>query len=378
MSFHSDLIHLGAKVAERKPHIVNEEMTKQSLIIPLLQQLGYDVFDPLEVRPEYVADFSFKKGEKVDYAIFQDGSPIIFIEAKAATEDLGKHSGQLARYFNATPEVKVGILTNGVEYKFYTDLTQDNIMDYDPFFSFQMESISHQEIETLEQFTKENFDSERIVNYAEELSYMSHLDKTLKELVTNPSDEFLRFLIKDFINIRITSAVLDRFRPLVKKAVHNTLLDLIREGLDAKEFKELKELQVAVSTEPTTEPSPKSGTSQKKGIVTTEEELMSFELVKGALMRTSRDISELQYKDTMSYFTIYNETITKWLFRLKLDGSNPCIITRLPMETCIELCPGFTVEPAPKSIGETRIRIEDLMQISQLTELITTCYDNTL
>lgn len=375
MSFHSDLIQLSAKIVERTPHIVNEEMTKQSLIIPLLQQLGYDVFDPLEVRPEYVADFSFKKGEKVDYAIFQDGSPIIFIEAKAATEDLGKHSGQLARYFNATPEVKVGILTNGVEYKFYTDLTQDNIMDYDPFFSFRMESLSHQDIETLEQFTKENFNSEKIVNYAEELTYMSHLNTTLKELVTNPSDEFLRFLIKDFINIRITSAVLDRFRPLVKKAVHNTLLDLIREGLDAKD---LKELQVAVSEESTAESTPKKVSTIKKGIVTTEEELMSFELVKGVLMRTNRDISELKYKDTMSYFTIYNETITKWLFRLKLDGANPGIITRLPMETCMDLCPGFTIEPAPKSMGETRIRIDDLMQISQLTEFITYCYDNTI
>lgn len=186
MEFRNDMQKLAVQILDRKAHIINEEMTKQSLIIPFLQKLGYDVFNPLEIRPEYVADFGIKKGEKVDYAIFKNGIPIMFIEAKSVTEKLDRHSAQLSRYFNATPEVKIAILTNGVEYKFFTDLTQDNIMDSSPFFTFNIESLSNVDIETIESFTKEKFDSNQLVKYAEELVYMSNLNSTLKELFRNP------------------------------------------------------------------------------------------------------------------------------------------------------------------------------------------------
>jgi len=133
MSFREELQKLSVQIVERKKHITNEEMTKQSLIIPFLQVLGYDVFNPLEVKSEYISDFGKKKGEKVDYAVFKDNKPIIFIEAKAVTENIDTHSSQLARYFNATPEVKLAIITNGVEYRFYTDVDANNIMDENPF-----------------------------------------------------------------------------------------------------------------------------------------------------------------------------------------------------------------------------------------------------
>ncbi|RJQ25556.1 MAG: DNA polymerase III subunit epsilon, partial [Peptococcaceae bacterium] len=107
MSFKEELQKLSVQIIERKKHITNEEMTKQALIIPFLQVLGYDVFNPLEVKSEYISDFGKKKGEKADYAIFKDNKPIIFIEAKAVTENTDNHDSQLARYFNATPEVKL-------------------------------------------------------------------------------------------------------------------------------------------------------------------------------------------------------------------------------------------------------------------------------
>jgi hypothetical protein len=378
MTFKVELHEFSIQVTERKKHITNEEMTKQALIIPFLQRLDYDVFNPLEVKPEYIADFGFKKGEKVDYAIFQNGSPIIFIEAKAATEKLDRHSSQLSRYFNATPDVKMAILTNGVEYKLFTDLTQDNIMDNEPFYVFKIESLSDSDIETIEKFKREKFNSERIMKFAEELIYMSNLNSTLKDLFSNPSDEFLRFLIKDFSNTRITTNVLDRFRPLVKKAINNTLLEIISENLSPK----ISEVALtAEKTEKVEEIELKANyledenATPKNGIITTKSELKSLEIVEGILKDSKRNLDDLKHKDTLSYFTIYNGVITKWFLRLKVEGANKYLITRLPQEFCSRLCPGFTVESAPKSIGESRIRIESVEQLVKIKELIVACFD---
>nr|WP_236588182.1 type I restriction endonuclease [Tumebacillus amylolyticus] len=364
-----ELQKLSSQVTERKGFITNEEMTKQSLIIPFLQRLGYDVFNPLEVRPEYVSDFGAKKGEKVDYAIFKNGIPIIFIEAKAVTEKLDKHSAQLSRYFNATPEVKIAILTNGVEYKFFTDLNQDNIMDDQPFFSFHMENMSSVDMESIESFTREQFDAEGLVKYAEELVYMSNLNSNLKELFRNPSDEFLRFLIKDFSNSRITSNVLERFRPIVKKAISNTLLEIISEGLSPRDV-------VAATAEDAVAPESSQAEAGARGaIITTEDELKSYEIVKEALTTAGRDVSALHYKDTTGYFTIYNRVITKWMLRINLDGSNKYVVTRLSVEDCAKLAQLYEVEAAPKSLGESRIRIQSVDDLLLLEELLVVCFD---
>lgn len=376
MTFKEDIREFSTLVIERKQHITNEEMTKQALIIPFLQQLNYDVFNPLEVKPEYIADFGFKKGEKVDYAVFQNGDPIIFIEAKAASEKLDRHSSQLSRYFNATPEVKIAILTNGIEYKFFTDLNQDNIMDNQPFYSFHIESLSELDIETIDKFKKDKFNSERLLNFAEELVYMYNLNSTLRDLFRNPTDEFLRFLIKDFSTTRITSNVLDRFRPLVKKAINNTLLEIISENLTPKHS------EVAVTAEPIKPPTEEKNEHlseenklTKNGIITTENEIKSFEIIKEILIQSQRNVNDLKHKDTLHYFTVYNRVITKWFFRIKVDGPNQYIVTRLPQELCAKLCPNFIVEPAPKSIGESRIKIESVDQLKTIKEIIVTCFD---
>lgn len=78
MGFKEELQKLSIQVNERRVHIYNEEMTKQSLILPFIQVLGFDVYSPLEIKPEYIADFGKKKGEKVDYAVFKDSVPIMF------------------------------------------------------------------------------------------------------------------------------------------------------------------------------------------------------------------------------------------------------------------------------------------------------------
>ena len=82
MDFKGHIKQLSERVAKLKENIGTEEATKTAFIMPFIQALGYDVFDPTEVVPEFTCDLGIKKGEKIDYAIYKDGQPIILIECK--------------------------------------------------------------------------------------------------------------------------------------------------------------------------------------------------------------------------------------------------------------------------------------------------------
>lgn len=377
MGFKEELQKLSVQVNERKVHIINEEMTKQALIIPFIQVLGFDVFNPLEVRPEYVADFGKKKGEKVDYALFKDSTPIIFVEAKSVTEDLTNHDAQLSRYFNAVTDIKLAILTNGLEYKFFTDLNSNNVMDESPFLTIDITKLKDSDIENLNKFKKESFDKDFLVKYAEELVYTSALDNSLKELFRNPSDEFIRFLIKDFSETRITNTVIERFRPIVKKAISNAVLDIVTKGLYQQELVLNDNPQIQnTSVQDELIDMDQDDTSKKKGIVTTKEELKSFDIVKNILSKNNKETSGLNYKDTTNYFSIYKDNTTKWFVRINLDSANKNIITKLKVDELKFLGDNYTIEAAPKGIGESRIHINSVDDIPKLENLILACFDN--
>jgi len=370
LSFKENIQKLSVQVMERKKHITNEEMTKQALIIPFLQVLGFDVFNPLEVKSEYDSDFGKKKGEKVDYAIFKDDTPIMFIEAKAVNENLENHDAQLSRYFNATTDVKLAILTNGVQYKFFTDLNSNNIMDENPFIQLDITNLSGNDIEVLSKFRKESFEKDELLRYAEELIYTSNLNGKLSELFKNPSDDFIRYLVKDFSDTRITANVVDRFRPIVKKAISNAVLDIVSQGLFQQEtdYEKTKVDDEAIVDSSITKP--------KREIVTTDEELAGFNMVKEILSAEGKDISELNYKDTISYFGIYKKVITSWIVRFNFDSSKgKQIITKLPVERAEKLAAAFSCETAPKGVGESRIYINSIDDLRNLKELLVECFD---
>lgn len=374
MGFKEDLQRLSIQVKERKEYITNEEMTKQALIIPFIQILGFDVFNPLEVRPEYIADFGKKKGEKVDYALFKDNEPIIFVEAKSVNENLLNHDAQLARYFNAVTDVKLAVLTNGIEYKFFTDLNANNIMDESPFLNINLLDLKEVDIENLSKIRKEAFDKESFITYAEELVYTSVLNDNIKTLLKNPSDEFIRFIIKDFSETRITSNVIERFRPLVKKAISNAVLDIVSKGLYQDEI--ASSVKVEVETTQPVEVENDDKISKKKSIITTQDEIKAFEMIKNILEANNKDTVGINYKDTTSYFSIHLNSITKWFIRLNLDATNKNIMVKLPIEKINELCGSFKVDVAPKGIAESRIYINDIKDIECLSDLIIKCYDS--
>ena len=374
MGFKEDVQKLSAQIAERRDHVVNEEMGKQVLIIPFLKVLGFDVYNPLEVRPEYTSDFGKKKGEKVDYAVFKDGTPLMFIEAKALAEDLGSHDSQLARYFNATPQIRLAILTNGVVYKFFTDLNTTNVMDVNPFLVIDMTDLSLSDIEVLDNFRRDRFETDSLVKYAEELIYTSNINAKLKDLFRNPPDDFIRYLIKDFSDTRITSNVLDRFRPIVKKSISVALLEIMSQNLFPQETPD-SDPQAEQNQPLEAAPDNGSPVENSKGVTTTAEELASLAIVKSLLERNNRDISEVTAKDTTMYYGIHVKSVTRWFIRLNLDSAAKQVITRLPLDQIQPLAQGFKVEPAPKGIGESRVFINSYSDLAKLEELIVLCFD---
>jgi len=373
MGFREDIQKLSVQISERRQHVSNEEMTKQALIIPFFQVLGFDVFDPREVKPEYMSDFGKKKGEKVDYALFKNESPIIFVEAKPVNDPIIAHDGQLARYFNATPEVRLAVITNGVIYKFFTDLNSPNIMDASPFLVVDLTNLTDQTVDALVTFRKESFDTEGIVQYAEETIYTASLNAKIKDILKNPPDDFMRYLIRDFNGGRITSNVLDRFRPLVKKAISNSILDIVSQGLIRQDEPSLP----PASIEPVHHDDAKDEeeavdeTVPKNAVLTTEEELLSLDIVRNMLLNAKCDISQFDAKDTVNYYAFYKRVITKWFLRLNINAGKKHIVTRLSAEIAGSLAPGFAVEALKEG---SRVFIESVEDLWKLDQLILRCF----
>ena len=295
-----DSIRQIAKVyTERKDIIQTEEATKNAMIMPFISALGYNVFDPSEVVPEFVADVGIKKGEKVDYAIIKDGKPIMLIEAKWSGEELDVNKeGQLLRYFNATP-AKIGILTNGHEYRFYTDLDQDNIMDLMPFLQFSICDINEQIVRELKRFTKTAFKIEEIASTASELKYTGAMKTYLMEQLTEPSEDFVRHMASQVFNGRLTENAREKFKVITKKAFTQFVSDRVSDRL-ASALSEEKAANSPVEAEKT---APESETEPKSKIVTTQDEIDGYNIVK-AILRSEIELKRITLKDTIDYCNV--------------------------------------------------------------------------
>lgn len=231
MEFSNELNEFAAKISKLKDNISTEEATKTSLVLPFLQLLGYDIFNPLEFVPEYTADTGTKKGEKVDYAIMKNNDPIIIIEVKPVNMELNtKHINQLFRYFTVT-KARFAILTNGVTYRFYSDLEETNKMDLFPFFEINILDLKTDTITELKKFKKDSFDIKGILNSASELKYISLLKNAIAEQFNNPSEQFVRALIKNIYSGVKTQAVIDKFRELTLTAINEYISDLLNDKL---------------------------------------------------------------------------------------------------------------------------------------------------
>lgn len=314
MDFKDQIKILGERVVKLKDQIATEEATKNAFIMPFLQSLGYDVFNPVEVIPEYITDIGTKKGEKIDYAIFKDGNPIILIECKHCNQNLDLHEGQLLRYFHVS-KAKFGILTNGVIYKFYSDLVEANKMDEKPFLEFNITEIKDIQIEELKKFHKSYFDADSITNTASELKYSNELKQLISQELNNPTHDFVKHLAKQVYPSIITAKVLDLFTQLTKKAAQALLSDLITERLNNALKKEKEDEQQEIQ-----EAAALTEKANSK-IETTEEELEGFLIIK-SILRQKIDVSRVAYRDAQTYFAILlDDNNRKTICRLYFNGN---------------------------------------------------------
>ena len=244
MDFKDEIRQFAKRVDRLLPQIKTEEATKTSLIMPFLKIQGYDVFDPFEVQPEFIADIGIKKGEKVDYAILRDEKPVILIECKHYADGLDPHNSQLFRYFHTT-EAKFSLLTNGLEYRFYTDLVTPNKMDEKPFFEFKVTDIKEAEIAELRKFHKSIFDLDSISSAASNLKYFNELTILVTGEMQSPSEEFVRYFAKQVYPSLVTAKVLEQFTPLVKRVFTQLIQDQISERLKSALQKETEKEDTA-------------------------------------------------------------------------------------------------------------------------------------
>lgn len=311
--FTKQLKELGKRVIKLKDNITTEEATKTSFIMPFFQILGYDIFNPLEFVPEFTADVGIKKGEKVDYAIIIDDAPAILIEAKSINEKLEKHDSQLFRYF-ATTSAKFGILTNGIEYRFYTDLDENNKMDSVPFFTIDITKIKDLQIAELAKFHKENYDIDNISSTASELKYLNILKSFLTEQLDKPSESFVKYILSEIYDGTKTKMVVDKFTPLIAKGFTQLVGEKVNEKLSAA-----LNTPVAVDVTPSVEANDKNS-DESSDVVTTPEELEAYTTVK-LLLKNVVDPTRVFYRDNRSYFNILlDDNIRKWIVRIYINN----------------------------------------------------------
>ena len=320
MSFDEKINALAEKISSLIDHLGTEEATKNALIMPFIAALGYDVFNPQEVIPEFVADHGTKKGEKVDYAIKQDNEIIILIECKHAKSNLSNENmSQLYRYFAVTKS-RIAILTNGVNYLFFSDLEEPNKMDKKPFLELDMLNLRKNLLAEVKKLGKEKFDLDRMLSTANELKYTSQIKKVLSKQLENPNEDFVKF----FFNAtnsgsRFTAAAKEQFTELVKKASAQFINESVSDFLDSVKAvqDEGEKTKEAESQEVDKKPA--------NGIVTTEEELEGFQIAR-AIMCQKVAPNRVVHRDTKSYFGILlDDNNRKPLCRLHFNAGQKYI-----------------------------------------------------
>ena len=319
MDFIDRIRELGARIPDRLQHIQTEEATKIAFVQPFIRALGYDVNDPTEVVPEMTADVADRKGEKVDYAIFKDGKPIILIECKWSGTSLDKADvSQLERYFMVT-EARLGVLTNGLVYRFYSDLEKPNLMDKIPFLELNLLDIQEPMVEELKKFSKDSFDIDDLLSTASELKYTREIKRILAEQLTDPSDDFVRFFARQVYSGSMRQSVIDQFGDVTKRAFHQLISDRISDRLKsalAGETASVSEGEVDGQQEL----ADAEGEQQKDSrIVTTEEETEAYYIVK-SILREVIDVGRVTMRDRINYCGILlDDNQRKYICRLHFN-----------------------------------------------------------
>ncbi|WP_188151876.1 type I restriction endonuclease [Teredinibacter waterburyi] len=356
MDFIERLQGLSKKATQVAGSLVTEEATKNALVMPFLHSvLGYDVFDPSEVIPEFTADTGTKKGEKVDYALIKDGEVQILIECKKYGEKLAsKHASQLFRYFSVT-NARIAILTNGTVYQFYTDLDAPNKMDEKPFLVLDLEDIDDHIVPEVKKLTKSSFDVDSIVDAAGELKYLSQIKRLLHQQFDEPEEDFVKFFASRVYEGPLTAKVRAQFHEITVKALKQFLNDSINERLKSAMGPDVKSALAEMKQDAGESEAIEYSGEEESKVVTTDDEKDAFNVVK-AIVRQGVSVDRIIARDTQSYFGVL------------LDDNNRKPICRLHFNAKQKYIGIFNVDKQ-----ETRYPIEEIDDIFKFSDaLITT------
>lgn len=322
MEIHERIAALATKVSNQASAIGTEEATKNAFVMPFISTiLGYDVFDPLEVVPEFTADVGIKKGEKVDYAIMRGGEVQILIECKASPGvPKIEHASQLFRYFSTT-NARIAALTNGVIWQFFTDLDAPNKMDAKPFLVLDLLDIDDTLIPEVQKLSKDSFDLESIISAAEELKYVGALKREIAGQFREPSDEWIKFFTQRVYEGSYTARVREQFTTLVAKAARQFLTESVNDRL--KTALGAGAGIPLLSAEPTvvsSEPVAQDDLNRDTEIETTLEELEGYQIVKAIACGETKP-QRITHRDAKSYFAVLlDDNNRKPIARLHFNG----------------------------------------------------------
>jgi len=357
-------------------HCITEETTKQALVLPLLDILGFSPFDPLKVKAEYCADLpGIKVGEKVDYALFSQGQPVMFIEAKSYSEKLTNHTSQVARYFNATTGIKMSAITNGKEWRFFTDLKNANVMDAAPFLTVNFEAMGDTDAEQLSNFRYDNFQTDKLKTFAEQRVYLDLFTGVIGACLREVDSEFVKFIAaRASLPRQLTTKYLESLGPIIKQAVAESLSSMVVSGLSVS-------LPVFQHSAPAVVLPDTSGNDwidpDNPKIITTPAERKILSITHMILDGQAAD-SEIVGKDTESYYTIlFQGKTNRWLLRYWGDRNKAQIALQLPFtgqHKAVIARAGMEIAPS----GNIQLgKPENLVKLSSIVmDALSYCQDN--
>lgn len=317
MELYDRIRKVAERVSSSQGQVQTEEATKTALVMPFIQALGYDVFDPGEVVPEFTADVGIKKGERVDYAVMRDGGPIMLLECKPLGSDLDHYSSQLYRYFSTT-DARIGVLTDGAKYRFYSDLRDPNKMDTEPFLELDLADVDEDVVDELSLLSKGRFDIDTVLASASKLKYTNDIGRILARELAAPSDDFTRLLAKQIYDGMLTQNAMERFREIVKRSFAEFIKDAVdrrlKSALDTNRGEQKTGESEAADAADSIE-------ERDDKIETTVEEMEAFFIVK-AILRDRVDPGRVFARDVQSYFgVILDDSNRKPICRFWFNGS---------------------------------------------------------
>jgi hypothetical protein len=345
------------RVKELADHVKgNEQATKQSLIGPLFTILGYDLTDPRECIPEFRADFGKDRSVKpIDWAFVQNGRPIFFVEAKEVGKKLAAYDEQLGDYFAKAPEAKLGILTNGVQWRFFTDVVHSNVMDKEPFVRWDVLADEDPPFDFLTLLQKSQYNPQLIRTFAERKRAQNLLVSELNRLL-EPSQEFVRLAISNIETRRLTDTVAESWKPVLANAI--------------EEWAKQRMLSMVLNNPSLSNFGASTPEVDRTRVVTTKEELEGFATIQH-LLGPERPVA---YEDTTSYFKIHLEERRTWVIgRLYFDRKRPAIWVPLPIEQAQQLVPTFEV--TMPQLGWSCVTIGNHQEIASLGDLLVASWE---